>query len=104
MCVFKTELRINNLEFFLFDFSKLQKCTLVDFLNTVMCGSFVLFCSTLFLACFSLHLSFTLAPMKYESKISNVQHVGTGFTASPFFPFVCLRTHGFGSYLPLLAD
>lgn len=76
----------------------------MNFLNTVMCGSFVLFCSTLFLACFSLHFSFTLAPKKYESQISNVQRVGTGFTASPFFPFVCLGIHRFESYLPLLAD
>lgn len=76
----------------------------MDFLNTVMCGSFVLFCSTLFLACFLLNLSFTLAPMKYESQISNVQRVGTGFTASPFFPFVCLGTHRFEHYLLLLAD
>lgn len=62
------------------------------------------FCSALFLACFSLHLPFTLAPMKYESQISNVQRVGTGFTASLFFPFVCLGTHRFENYLPLLAD
>lgn len=62
------------------------------------------FCSTLFLAYFSLHLSFTLAPVKYESQISNVQHVGTGFTASPLFLFVSLGTHRLESYLPLLAD
>lgn len=42
--------------------------------------------------------------MKYEHQISNVQHVGTGFTASPFFPFVCLGTHRLESNLPLPAD
>lgn len=62
------------------------------------------FCSTTFLTCFSLLFSFSLAPMKYESQISNIQHVGTGFTASPFFPFVCLGTCRFENYLPSLAD
>lgn len=62
------------------------------------------FCSTLFLTCFSLRLSCSLAPVKYESQISNIQHVGTGFTASAFFPFVCLDTCRFENYLPLLAD
>lgn len=103
VCVFKYSIKNKSSGFFSFDLLKLQRYVSVGFLNTVMCESFVLFCSALFLACFSLHLSFTLDPMKYESQISNVQHVGTGFTASLFFPFVCLGTHRFENYLPLLA-
>lgn len=61
-------------------------------------------CSTLFLTCFSLCLSFSLAPMKYESQISNIHRVGTGFTASPFLPFVCLGMCRFQNYLSSVAD
>lgn len=50
--VFKIELRIDHLGFSLFALFKLWKCVSV---NTVICGSFVLSGSTLFLACFSLH-------------------------------------------------
>lgn len=49
------------------------------------------FCSTLFKTCFSLRLAFSLDPMKCESQISNVQRVGTGFTASFFGVFGCLQ-------------
>lgn len=41
--------------FFLFALFKLQKCVSVNFPISVMCGSFVLSGSALFLACFSLH-------------------------------------------------
>ena len=88
----KTELRINPLGFFFLTF--LNYKTVLYWVSSVLWRVEALydFCSALFLTCFLLHHSFSLASVKYESQISNIKHVGTGFTTSPFFPFVCLGT------------